>query len=149
MTAIIRPHVALAVTDLDAAVGFYRTLFDCEPSKLRPGYAKFDLANPKLNLSLNQAPEAKGTPMPMHFGVEVADTEAVKAARARIAKAGLPIRLDEENVTCCYAVQDKFWLTDPDGHAWEIFTVLADAEERGTSTVTENEEACCAPTCCK
>ena len=73
MTDIIRPHVALPVTDIDAAVAFYAALFDQQPAKRKPGYAKFDLRSPALNLSLNETPQVSGTTLPQHFGIEVTE----------------------------------------------------------------------------
>lgn len=152
--ATMRPHVALAVSDVDHAVDFYAALFGQSPNKRKPDYAKFDLSSPALNLSLNASPTASGSQFPQHFGIEVADADAVRAARARISQAGLTIESDEQGVTCCYAVQDKFWVRDPDGHAWEVFTVLDDAEVHSTerapldSDVVADRE-CCAPSCCK
>ena len=121
-----RIQLALNVDDLDASVEFYSTLFGTGPAKTRPGYANFAVAEPPLKLVLIENPGRGGSLN--HLGVEVADTDAVDAAQSRLAAAGLASR-DERNTTCCYARQDKFWVEDtPDGEAWEVYTVLEDAE---------------------
>ena len=137
-----RVHVALAVRDLASSTAFYRVLFGQEPTKTRPGYAKFEVAEPPLNLSLN---EAAGQTSPSnataHFGIQVKTIAEVKAMHARLAAAGLPTRV-EEQVSCCYAVQDKVWAEDPDGNKWETYVLLDDnAARRASSAGTE----CCAP----
>jgi catechol 2,3-dioxygenase-like lactoylglutathione lyase family enzyme len=122
---VSRVQLALNVADIDAAVEFYSKLFGTEPAKRRPGYANFAIAEPPLKLVLIEGQAAPGTMN--HLGVEVASTEEVTAAQARLSACGLPTAT-EDNVTCCYAVQDKVWVDDPDGAPWEIYTVLADAE---------------------
>jgi catechol 2,3-dioxygenase-like lactoylglutathione lyase family enzyme len=152
-----RVQLALNVTDLDAAIEFYSNLFATKPAKVRPGYANFAIAEPPLKLVLM---EGQGAGTINHLGVEVASAEDVAAAQSRLAGAGLATAI-EDNVTCCYAVQDKVWVDDPDGAPWEIYTVLADADAdthadtgpgalRGTdpgaccsSTPAAIESACC------
>jgi hypothetical protein len=120
-----RVQLALNVSDLDKAVGFYSKLFATEPAKLRPGYANFAIAEPPLKLVLI---EGSGEPGSLnHLGVEVDSTDEVAAANARLTHEGLASAAEDE-VTCCYAVQDKVWVDAPDGEPWEIYTVLADAE---------------------
>jgi catechol 2,3-dioxygenase-like lactoylglutathione lyase family enzyme len=120
-----RVQLALNVSDIDEAVDFYRKLFATEPAKRRPGYANFAIAEPPLKLVLI---EGHGEPGTMnHLGVEVEDTALVSAAQTRLTADGLATAT-EEQVTCCYAVQDKVWVDAPDGEPWEIYTVLADAE---------------------
>jgi catechol 2,3-dioxygenase-like lactoylglutathione lyase family enzyme len=119
-----RVQLALNVTDLDRAVEFYSRLFGTEPAKRRPGYANFAVADPPLKLVLLEGPTAGGTLN--HLGVEVFSAEEVRAAGDRLAATGLATAA-EEGVTCCYAVQDKVWVDDPDGAPWEIYTVLGDA----------------------
>jgi len=134
-----RIHVALESKDVERSVAFYRTLFGVEPTKVRPGYAKFEPADPPVNLSLNASADAR--PAASHFGVQVKSTEAVQEAIARFEAAGLPTEV-EDQVTCCYAVQDKVWVKDPDGNAWEVFVVVdADAPVHGKA----QEGECCAP----
>ncbi|MGH8990374.1 MAG: ArsI/CadI family heavy metal resistance metalloenzyme [Acidimicrobiia bacterium] len=119
-----RIQLALNVSDLDEAVDFYSKLFATEPAKRRPGYANFAVESPPLKLVLIENPEATGRLN--HLGVEVTSSDEVAAAQARLAGEGLDTAT-EENVTCCYAVQDKVWTTDPDGQAWEHYVVLADS----------------------
>ena len=119
-----RVHIALAVNDLEKSVAFYRALLGQEPTKTRPGYAKFEVAEPPVNLALNAVGGTTGPNNPVaHFGIQVKSTAAVEVAARRLREAGLATR-DEKNVTCCYAVQDKVWATDPDGNKWEVYVVL-------------------------
>ena len=120
-----RVQLALNVNDIDEAVSFYAKLFGTEPAKLRPGYASFAIAEPPLKLVLLENPGQGGTLN--HLGVEVPDAGAVDAEQARLAEAGLAA-VDERDTTCCYARQDKFWVTGaPGGERWEIYTVLQDS----------------------
>jgi catechol 2,3-dioxygenase-like lactoylglutathione lyase family enzyme len=119
-----RIHMALAVKDLVRSVAFYRTLFGQEPTKTRPRYAKFEVAEPPVNLALNEVGGATGPNNPVaHFGIQVKSTEAVGRIANRLTIAGLETAV-EDNVTCCYAVQTKVWATDPDGNKWEVYVVL-------------------------
>ena len=120
-----RVQLALRVADLEAAVDFYSRLFDAVPAKRRPGYANFAIAQPPLKLVLLEGRSGEATRMD-HLGVEVPTTGDVTAATARLAAAGLATSA-EENTTCCYAVQDKVWVTGPGGEPWEVYTVTADA----------------------
>lgn len=143
--------MGLPVTDLEASTEFYRTLFGVDPVKERAGYAKFSVADPAVNLSLNHtgAPIAKWDGV-SHFGVEVSSSRFVAEARKRLEARGLKTRT-EENVTCCYAVSDKVWVMDPDGREWEIYTVLADSEvhSKESPQAKKPERDCCDPTCCQ
>jgi catechol 2,3-dioxygenase-like lactoylglutathione lyase family enzyme len=118
-------QLALNVSDIDAAVAFYSKLFGTEPAKRRPGYANFAIAEPPLKLVLIEGVAGAGTLN--HLGVEVEDTGEVAAAAARLGAEGLPTAT-EDQVSCCYAVQDKVWVDAPDGEPWEIYTVLSDVE---------------------
>ena len=120
-----RVQLALNVSDIDQAVDFYSKLFATEPAKRRPGYANFAVDAPPLKLVLIENPDAAGSLN--HLGVEVFSTDEVTAAQSRLADDGLATAT-EENVTCCFAVQDKVWVDDPDGAPWEIYTVLGDSE---------------------
>jgi catechol 2,3-dioxygenase-like lactoylglutathione lyase family enzyme len=128
-----RVQLALNVDDLEAAVVFYSRLFGAEPAKRRPGYANFAIAEPPLKLVLLENPGTGGTIN--HLGVEVESTERVHAEIARLTGAGL-IADEEMGTTCCYATQDKAWLTGPGGERWEVYTVLADSATFGTSPQT-------------
>jgi catechol 2,3-dioxygenase-like lactoylglutathione lyase family enzyme len=120
-----RVQLALNVDDIEEAVSFYSKLFGTEPAKRRPGYANFAIAEPPLKLVLLENPGQGGSLN--HLGVEVADTDAVDAEQNRLAAAGLAA-IDERDTTCCYARQDKFWITGaPNGERWEIYTVLQDS----------------------
>jgi catechol 2,3-dioxygenase-like lactoylglutathione lyase family enzyme len=118
-----RVQLALNVTDLDTAVDFYRRLLGTEPAKREPGYANFAVADPPLKLVLVE--NEKGGTL-NHLGVEVESPGEVRAAQARLRDEGLETAV-EEGVDCCFAVQDKVWVTDPDGAPWEVYTVLADS----------------------
>jgi catechol 2,3-dioxygenase-like lactoylglutathione lyase family enzyme len=112
------------VRNLDQSVAFYRTLFNQEPTKTRPRYAKFEVAEPPVNLALNVVGGATGPNNPVvHFGIQVKSTEAVGKVANRLKAAGMEVAV-EENVTCCYAVQNKVWAADPDGNKWEVYVVL-------------------------
>lgn len=124
-----RVQLALNVSNLDEAVAFYSRLLGAEPAKRKPGYANFAVADPPLKLVLFEAGQGAGERL-NHLGIEVDSTDEVVAATARLARSGLGTDV-EEQTTCCYAVQDKVWVTDPDGARWEVYTVLADADSLG------------------
>ncbi len=136
-------HVALNVNNLEESLEFYRALWGIEPAKVRRGYAKFDVAEPSVNLTLNEHPSKleHGSGGINHLGIQVGSTETVLEMRQRLIERGLPIALEEEKVSCCYAVQDKVWVTDPNGYRWEVFVVLEDnLPQEAEPQVT----ACCA-----
>ncbi|MBD2205690.1 VOC family protein [Calothrix sp. FACHB-1219] len=135
-----RVQLALNVSDIDAAVDFYSKLFGTEPAKRRPGYANFAIAQPPLKLVLIENTEGAGTLN--HLGVEVETADEVLTAGDRLQQLGLETR-PEEQVTCCYALQDKVWVHDPDGAPWEIYKVLADSQVRDIKPVEVNKKACC------
>lgn len=142
-----RIHMGLAVSDLERSKDFYQTLFGQPPIKERPGYAKFEPADPSVNLSLNEARFEEGARrLPAHFGIQVKTSQAVTDAVERFRAAGLAPRT-EEQTACCYAVQDKAWVQDPDGNEWEVF-VVTDAD----SPLRKDEDSsCCEATgasCC-
>ena len=134
-----RVQLALNVSDVDTAVAFYSKLFNTQPAKRRPGYANFAVESPPLKLVLIENADAAGTLN--HLGIEVASTDEVTAATGRLQGEGLDTAT-EDNVTCCYAVQDKVWVSDPDQAAWEIYTVLADAD-RLSPTSGDDGGGCC------
>lgn len=138
-----RVQLALNVADIDEAIAFYSKLFATEPAKVRPGYANFAVADPPLKLVLIEDPnQVPGTLN--HLGVEVASTDEVTAAQARLVGEGLATAL-EEQTACCYAVQDKVWVDGPGGEPWEIYTVLADADDPADRlrSAEPGESACC------
>ena len=120
----LKAHLALNVRDVEQSIEFYQKLFGIEPSKVRRGYAKFNVENPPLNFTLNQAAFGERGAL-SHLGIQVASTEDVLATRERWADSGLVTR-DEMQTDCCYALQDKAWVRDPDGNEWEVFVVLED-----------------------
>jgi catechol 2,3-dioxygenase-like lactoylglutathione lyase family enzyme len=138
---ILKPHVSLNVSNIEASVAFYEKVFAVTVTKRRPGYAKFDLQTPSLNLTMQEAPRSGVNAS--HFGVQVASTEDVAIAWTRFKEAGLRT-FTEENTACCYALQDKVWVEDPDGNLWEVFVVKSD-----TSTMHDDPAlrpaVCCAP----
>ena len=126
-----RVQLALNVSDVDAAVEFYSKLFKVGPAKRRPGYANFVVAEPPLKLVLIEDAQARGAGVAgalNHLGVEVGTPGDVAAAALRLSGDGLTT-LTQEATNCCYAVQEKVWVNDPDGAPWEVYTVLADAPE--------------------
>ena len=120
-----RVQLALRVPDLEASIEFYSHLFNTTPAKRRPGYANFAIAQPPLKLVLLEGQPGDDTRMD-HLGVEVESTDLVASATSRLADAGLATRT-EDDTTCCYAVQDKVWVTGPGREPWEVYTVTADA----------------------
>lgn len=138
---VLKAHVALNVRSVERSREFYQKMLGIEPSKVRAGYAKFDVANPPLNLTLNEA-QFKERGALSHMGLQVAKTDDVLAMRERWALAGLLTR-DEMGTNCCYALQDKTWVRDPDGNEWEVFVVLEDnlAETSLCCTTSEATEA--------
>ncbi len=143
----LKAHVSLNVKNVENSVIFYEKMFGIKPLKVRAGYAKFDVQNPPLNLALNEfAYNEKGALS--HLGIQVASTEDVLATKSRWEAVGL-LTQDEMQTTCCYALQDKTWVRDPDGNEWEVFVVLEDnlkeseACECGTKLIEEESTACC------
>jgi catechol 2,3-dioxygenase-like lactoylglutathione lyase family enzyme len=135
-----RVQLALNVDDLESAVAFYSKLFGVEPAKRRPGYANFAVAQPPLKLVLLENPGKGGTLN--HLGVEVGSTETVHAEIARLAEEGL-FTEEEMGTTCCFATQDKVWVTAPGGERWEVYTVLADSDTFGQSPRSTGEAGVC------
>ena len=134
-----RVQLALRVADLEGSIAFYAKLFGAEPAKRRPGYANFAIAEPPLKLVLIEGRPGEPTRMD-HLGVEVETSAEVAAASARLAADGLPTRT-EENTACCYAVQDKVWVTGPGDEPWEVYVVKGDADVLDKQA----DSACCAP----
>src|SRR5262245_43669462 len=135
MTATIRFHLSLNVTDLNRSVAFYRILFGMEPAKLRDDYAKFELDDPPLVLSLEPTPRPVGGPL-NHLGFRLLAAAALVAMQERLERAGIRSER-EEGVECCYARQTKFWVQDPDHTLWEMYTLEADIEHRGAGQALE------------
>lgn len=156
---VLKAHLALNVRNVEKSIEFYKKMLRLDPSKVRAGYAKFDVQNPPLNLTLNQA-EVRDRGALSHLGIQVASTGDVLAKRQEWIDAGLITR-DEMQTDCCYATQDKTWVRDPDGNEWEAFVVLQDnlqatapcecgnkvieADAEGSVPGTVSETTCCAP----
>ena len=138
-----RIQLALNVDDLDTAIAFYSKLFAATPAKVRPGYANFAIVEPPLKLVLIENAGHGGSLN--HLGVEVASTDEVAAAQARLTDVGLATAT-EDGVACCYAKQDKVWVDGPSGEPWEIYTVLEDVEMPGGRLRTIDPVG--AATCC-
>jgi len=134
---ILKPHVSLNVSNVERSVAFYERAFGVAATKRRPGYAKFDLEAPSLNLTMSEAPRTGVNAS--HFGIQVASSDDVLEAKRRFEAVGLPT-FSEEDTACCYAIQDKVWVEDPDGNSWEVFVVKADAP-----VMKAQESSCCAP----
>lgn len=133
---MLRVQLALNVDDLDKAITFYSKLFNTEPSKVKPGYANFAVVEPPLKLVLLENPGHGGTLN--HLGVEVATSDTVRAEIARLTDEGL-FTEEEMSTTCCFATQDKVWVTSPSGERWEVYTVLADSDTFGSNA----DQTCC------
>ena len=136
----MKVHISLNVSEFERSVEFYKKMLGIEPVKIKgnkgSGYAKFDLADPALNLVLNEGAVERGRGL-SHLGLQVETTDDVLEVKERWEQAGL-LTVDEMDVTCCYAKQDKTWVRDPDGNEWEVFVVLEDVE-----AMTEEEASCC------
>ena len=139
----LKAHLALNVRNVEESIEFYRRLFGIEPSKVRIGYAKFDVQNPPLNFTLNEGKVAHQGAL-SHLGIQVRSSEDVLATRRRWNEAGLLTR-DEMQTNCCYATQDKTWVRDPDGNEWEVFVVLQDNLPEADSCGDAQSKSCCAP----
>lgn len=120
----LKAHLAINVRDVEQSIEFYKKMFGIDPSKVRTGYAKFDVQSPPLNFTLNQAPFGDSGAL-SHLGIQVASSDDVLAMRDNWTEAGLVPR-EEMQTECCYALQDKAWVHDPDGNEWEVFTVIQD-----------------------
>jgi predicted enzyme related to lactoylglutathione lyase len=143
-------HVSLDVTNIEESARFYSVLFDMNPTKLKSDYAKFDVENPAINLTMN-----KGNPCCVqglsHMGIRVENIEQVLSAKQRLESAGFSTS-DEMGTTCCYAVQDKIWAKDPNGVRWEVYIFKGDADKSGQTTTGESAKEAAqlreALTCC-
>lgn len=131
-----RMHVGIEVRDLEASIRFYEALFGAPPVKRKPRYAKFESEHTPVNLSLNEhaGAVARMTGGAAHLGIEVKSKKAVAAAMARMSEAGVGALPETGN--CCFAFQEKIWLSDPDGNQWEIFVVLSDEEDHGADAAS-------------
>ncbi|MCH1626897.1 ArsI/CadI family heavy metal resistance metalloenzyme [Fredinandcohnia quinoae] len=132
----MKMHVGINVTNLNESIEFYKKVFDIEPIKIKSDYAKFLLEEPGLNFTLNVKEHVSGNQVG-HFGFQVNDFGEVVQQKERLEKLGFFAR-EEMDVTCCYATQDKFWVTDPNGNEWEFFYTKSDVEN-----MDSNNYGCC------
>lgn len=135
-----RLHMSYYVSNIDSTIDFYTKFFEVAPNKVKKGYAKFLVAEPSLNISFIENPEGVKSNA-AHYGIEVNNPEVLKQKLGNAMHHNLPIDV-EKDVECCYAKQDKFWVTDPDGYKWEVYQYLEDAEKLQSSAKTSN---CCVP----
>ena len=135
-----RIQLALNVDDIDKAIAFYSKLFNTAPAKVKPGYANFAIAEPPLKLVLLENPGQGGSLN--HLGVEVESSEQVHAEIARLTNEGM-FTEEEIGTTCCFATQDKVWVTGPGGERWEVYTKLADSETFFATLPATEESGCC------
>lgn len=133
----MKTHISINVGNVKESIEFYTKIFGVEPFKVKEDYAKFDVANPPLNFTMNQLPFSKGGSL-SHLGLQVESSEEVLEMGKRWQENGL-ITLDEMKTDCCYALQDKTWVSDPDGNRWEVFVVLGNTSEKDIAA-----SACCA-----
>lgn len=137
-------HIGLNVTDIDTATEFYRILFGSEPVKTKPGYTKFDLDNPGLVISFIES--KKTGPQFGHLGIRVNSYEQLLEKKRQIEQ-HITVELEEMNTSCCYAVQNKFWVKDPDGYEWEVYHFLEDSDSKGGRNTSGNSKmelaGCC------
>lgn len=140
-----RAQLALNVDDLDEAITFYSKLFNTAPAKVKPGYANFAVTEPPFKLVLIESPGQGGTLN--HLGIEVESSEAVHTEIARLTDEGM-FTEEEIGTTCCFATQDKVWVTGPAGEKWEVYTVLTDSDTFGTSPGHTDGGAAQGGTCC-
>lgn len=134
----MKTHISLNVSNVKESVNFYKKMFGVEPFKVKTDYAKFDISNPPLNLTMNEVEFNRGGSV-SHLGLQVETTEDVLEITRRWNENGLRT-LEEMKTDCCYALQDKSWIQDPDGNRWEVFTVLENTEGQENAA-----SACCAP----
>ncbi|MTI21619.1 glyoxalase/bleomycin resistance/extradiol dioxygenase family protein [Fulvivirga sp. RKSG066] len=142
-----RIHMSYYVSNIEATIDFYTKFFETEPNKVKEGYAKFLVNEPSLNISFIENKEAIKNDG-AHFGIEVNDPEILKQKLGNAMHHNLPIDR-EKDVTCCYAKQDKFWVTDPDGYRWEVYQFIEDREKLASDAkpqqVGSDNATCCAP----
>ena len=136
-------HIGLNVSDIDQTTTFYKRLFGQEPIKVKEGYSKFDLDNPGLVISFIESKEV--SPRFGHMGIRVNSQEELNQKKHEI-ESLINIELEEKNTSCCYAVQNKFWVKDPDGYEWEVYHFLKDDDQMGGRQGVESQKelaACC------
>jgi predicted lactoylglutathione lyase len=147
----MRIHISLEVSDLKKSIQFYEGLFGREATKVQSDYANFRMENPNLHLALVNAPqrELESQSSNRHYGIELFSKGTLSEWQKSAQNAGLSLRI-EEQVTCCYAVADKFWARDPDGHNWEFWVRSSDTETKDSipAVAQPSKSQCCAPGQC-
>ena len=138
-----RLHVNISVTDLDASIGFYNSLFDAEPTVLKTDYAKWMLDDPRVNFAISTRGERKGIE---HLGIQVENDDELNEVYSRLQVAGTPV-IEEGETTCCYANSEKSWIFDPEGIAWETFLTRGESPVYGSDVIQpiDGSGACCTP----
>jgi len=140
-----RFHVHVSVDELDASVRFYSTMFGAQPSVLKDDYAKWMLEDPRINFAISKRGARPGLD---HLGVQVESAGELAALRGQVEDAEIAA-LDQKNAACCYARSDKYWVTDPQGIAWETFHTLDSVpvfgEDHRVAPTAQKASACCAP----
>ena len=139
----LKAHLSINVRNVEQSIEFYKKLFGINPSKVRTGYAKFDVRNPPLNFTMNEGQISQRGAL-SHMGIQVNSTDDVFKIKQQWVDAGLVAR-DEMQTSCCYAVQDKTWVRDPDGNEWEAFVVLEDNLAESNACCGVGDETCAAP----
>ncbi len=158
MSTYPKIHISITVSDLSEGISFYKSFLGADPVKVEPGYAKFLPDFAPLNLAIQTAGNHTSEKSSVsHFGIQVEDQDTVMTHLSRIKAGGLEV-LEEMNVDCCYANQDKFWVSDPEGNRWEIYVLNRDVDTMGHSAATaccseaeavpSDSETCCEPSCC-
>jgi len=136
-----RFHVHVSVADLDKNIRFYSGMFGAPPTVVKPDYAKWMLEDPRINFAISQRGNAPGV---NHLGFQVDDDEELKAMRANAENADVAV-LDQPDASCCYAKSDKYWVTDPQGVAWETFHTLGSVPTFGDDAEPAAAGGCCTP----
>lgn len=134
-------HVSLDVINIEESVRFYSLLFQSKPTKLKPGYAKFDLDSPAVNLTMQERAHCCLQGL-SHMGIRVESVDEVLAYRERLNHAGIEVKGEMESV-CCHALQDKIWVHDPSGYRWEVYVFQGDVEERERRPESTKVECAC------
>lgn len=143
MTNYPRMHVSLYVKNIEESKKFYKMFFNQEPTKIREDYMKFELEQPGLIISFVQNSERVQSNFG-HLGIQVGTKEEMEAKLSFIKSKQIEV-LEERGTACCYAIQDKFWATDPDGHQWEVYYFHEDVEFNDPKYANETASACCTP----
>ena len=144
-TTATKLHIGLHVTDINKSIQFYSDLFNTQPVKIKDNYGKFETDEVVLSLIHHPSGTTSGFG---HFGIRLENDDLLRKNKSRLQEKGYQLR-EEEQVECCYALQNKFWVKDPEGHEWEFYNFLEDTNQLESDPATNvSEEACCTPSCC-